>query len=653
MGVLLQGFGISELFLIVPFLLSILAIFLKKGYYAILIFSFMAGFIISLAGEPSISSGRQLQYKELDYSGVVEEVSDFDYGQSFIVRIDSADGKAIRPIKTKAFMPSSLPEVMETDKISFVTVLEPLDSSTGFPDEIDYDTPLRRRGIMLSCFIAPDDMKVTGEEGGILNSIRRFSFKIRHLIASSSLSSFSKELLIAMLTGDRTLLSVTTRENFSSIGLSHILALSGLHVGILCAILSLMLFPLLSMHLNWLKVIIILIFLWIFAVMTGLSPSVVRSVIMATVYFISLLSERVRSPFNSLCFAALIILVFNPSSLYEIGFQMSFIALASIMLFAEKLNPVSRKNKFWYGFFAYPSVTLAAMLCTAILSAWYFHIFPVYFIPSNFIASLLLPFLLSGGIVYVLFLAVGLDIGLIAKFIDLLSGFLNTINEFLLRLPFLKISDVYITPISLFAWFMALGALALFLYRRRKVYIFSALALALMAFADSAFLRPVYGEKEIFIMKGGRNTSMLINDGKRLHLISTAPVHEHQWIADTHNSRCLNYRLKHRLDTIRPLEVQYVSKFIQRKNEFVKIGDRGFLLLSSNDYPEIPGLDYAVVCRGFRGDILQLYTDLSPDSIILSEDLDKRRHDRYADELREACVPYRSLRESLFRLRLK
>ncbi len=649
-GVLLQGWGVGAIFLALPIGIAGCAILLKRSYPAILSLAVATGYLVAMADMPAPLSDR-FSISELEFSGVVEDETEYDSGRSMLVRVDSCSGMPCTPFQAKAFVPSVIPAIMETDRIRFITRMQPLLKQPGLPDEVDYDASLRRRGVVGNCFIEPDRIAVTGEAQGLLPSLRRFSDRMVVLIGSSSLSGFSKELLSAMLTGDRSLLSLSLKERFAKTGLSHILALSGLHVGVLCSILSVMLFPLWMLRLKWLRILLILTLLWLFAAFTGLSPSVVRSVIMASIYFISLKVERVRSPFNSLCLAALLILVFAPSSLYEIGFQMSFVAVGAILLFGEKFNPVDRRHKWAYLLLAYPAVTLAATISTGILSAWYFNTFPLYFIPANFVAALLLPVFLTLGVLYVAMLLLGLHLDFIGEAIDAISGIVVSWADFVGSLPMSTLSELNVTPLMLIFWFAAFVSLALALYRRRIVYMLATILL-FAATLVVPILSPQANTGELYIVKAYHHTALLLNDGVHFGIFSTAPQYQHQHIAEELNERYRKYRLRRGLSPL--ISINGNRKFSHHNpsdNEI--IAGRLRFIFVKDSIPAVNAMaevntTYAVVCSGYRGEIEDIITRLRPDTVILSGDLDKRRHNRYLDRLNSLSTPTKTLRDTIF-----
>ena len=195
-------------------------------------------------------------------------------------------------------------------------------------------------------------------------------------------------LVGAMTLGDRTALSSSQRAVFAAAGTSHILALSGLHMGILLGLFSL--FPAYWRR-SGLMVLLTVTLCWAFALLTGLSVSVVRSALMLTVGALAVLRGGRTSTVNVLCFAAIVILVVSPMALFDVGFQLSFLSVFSILTVVpvlDSLCPVRRLQRYPFlsALWQLVAVGIAAQVGTAPLVAHYFGQLPVWFVLSNVVA---------------------------------------------------------------------------------------------------------------------------------------------------------------------------------------------------------------------------------------------------------------------------
>lgn len=197
-----------------------------------------------------------------------------------------------------------------------------------------------------------------------------------------------RALLIAMITGDKSDLSPSIKSDFSSAGIMHLLAVSGLHVGLVGWL------PLLLLQrcgqMFWLKTttgIVGLLIVWIFAIFTGLAPSAFRAALMFTLVAVAIYFQLRTSSLNMLSAAAITVLVSDPSSLFSIGFQLSFAAVAGISMASSTLQnwfytPYNWLNKI----IGSANVSIAAQAATTPITMFHFGVFPLYFLPANLIA---------------------------------------------------------------------------------------------------------------------------------------------------------------------------------------------------------------------------------------------------------------------------
>ena len=190
-------------------------------------------------------------------------------------------------------------------------------------------------------------------------------------------------ILAAMTLGDKSAVSREQKEQFSVAGTSHLLALSGLHLGIIYMLLT-SLFR--SRRWQLVNQLLIVSSVWAFVLLVGMPSSVVRAAVMITVYaFVSLLN-RSKTPINTLALTAILMLVSNPYALFDIGFQLSFSAVLAILLFMPLFNSLFTLP-FWLSpLWKTTAVTVAAQLGTAPLVAYYFGRFSVWFLLANYLA---------------------------------------------------------------------------------------------------------------------------------------------------------------------------------------------------------------------------------------------------------------------------
>ena len=204
-------------------------------------------------------------------------------------------------------------------------------------------------------------------------------------IFSTHLSTDTSAICKALCIADKSELTSTIKKEFSRAGASHILAVSGMHVGIIFTAISTLL-GLISKRRNYTNIsnLVAIIFLWFYALICGLQPSIVRACTMFTVPIIAKILNRYNISFNCLQFTAFCMLIYDYSYLFNIGFQLSFLAVAGILLFQERIfNIFPLQNKILIWLWSMTSVSIAAQITTLPLTIYYFHNIPVLSLISN------------------------------------------------------------------------------------------------------------------------------------------------------------------------------------------------------------------------------------------------------------------------------
>ena len=206
-------------------------------------------------------------------------------------------------------------------------------------------------------------------------------------LADSGVDGDAYAVVAAMALGDKTALTHELRDTYSVSGASHVLALSGLHLGIIYGLLWLLL-P----HRRWPAVsqTIILVAMWLYVLLVGMPVSVVRSAVMLSVYGLLSIGRRNKMSVNALAFTAIVMLMWNPEWLFDIGFQLSFMAVLAILLFVPVFEDVfsakylqeHRLVRYIWGLVA---VSVSAQIGVAPLIAYYFGRVSTYFLLTNFV----------------------------------------------------------------------------------------------------------------------------------------------------------------------------------------------------------------------------------------------------------------------------
>lgn len=259
----------------------------------------------------------------------------------------------------------------------------------------DYARWLLTGDIVARIYAYNGKWKKTNVELGNISGIKRLKIhlakyrdRLLTVIDRAGLPHDAYSVMAAMTLGDKQTLTKELRNAYSASGASHILALSGLHIGIIYALLS----TILTGRRNRTMIhAAVLTAVWGYVAMTGMSPSAVRSAVMCTLLTFGHLLSRQNHTLNSLGTAAVLILTASPMSLWDIGFQMSFLAMLGILATSECTRQMlTSANSGWHRLTVWAVqtavISVSAQIAVAPLAAYYFGRFPCYFILSNFVA---------------------------------------------------------------------------------------------------------------------------------------------------------------------------------------------------------------------------------------------------------------------------
>ena len=325
---------------------------------------------------------------------VVDAPEQTDEATRFTLAVDSVLGKrdtvAVEGRARVTLQPSpwaenvgSFPEIRQEAVVQLQGVLRDAPGLRN-PGGFDYGAYLARRGICCTMYVGdPDHVVVQGNQRGILDeSLVAAREHVRLQIGRYVPSDGGRAVLRALLLGDRSRITDVQRDRFAKTGLMHLLAVSGLHVFLVGMVLYVLLRPLLTrFRLRWRTVevtraVLTVVVLGFYMLLTGGRPSVVRAVIMATLFIGGILFQRSAHPLNTLGVAALVLLAVRPPALFDVGFQLSMAAVAGIVTlnprFLEAIPERYRESEIAEWFASTGTVSAAAILGTAPVLLYHF-----------------------------------------------------------------------------------------------------------------------------------------------------------------------------------------------------------------------------------------------------------------------------------------
>lgn len=605
---------------------AIAAAVARRQLAAMCLLSVAAGIADWALNAPAQLSKSQGAGKEMVYTGVVSRCREGQTSRSITV-----DTKSATCILTT---PSMLPRVSPGDIITFKARLEEPTVTADVPDEFTMDSYYKANNISATAFVPPGDLSVTGRDNSLRWRLDRFRQRLADTILLSPLNDATAAFLCATLLGDRSHLDEDTTLEFSTAGVAHVLALSGMHVAIITLILSAALMPLTIATGKRAGRVVIVVLLWVYAVMTGLSASTVRAVIMATMLLGGHLLERPASGGNSLCFAAIAIMLCVPRQLFDPGFQLSFAAVAALLALSGWLSELPVRRGWLRWLIATATAPVAATAATGIIAAAYFHRFPVYFMLANIPVVMLLPWFVGGGclMVAIAVVAPGCYPQWLTWSLDGLYGAIDSIAGLSASLPGAAITGIYPTVWAIGAVAAAIVSLIIWSASRRHVWLAAAALAIAAAYPSQVATTPRFPQNEIFVTRHSYRTDLLLREGHEARLLTTAPRPDRPDALSECRLRYGDYLDRRGVDnlTLVPME----------SGSVITLASQRWMVVSGNEpiAATSPNVDYLLVCRGFTGDVTVLAAKTGAARVMLSADLHRRRRLRYAAELTAAGV---------------
>ena len=276
----------------------------------------------------------------------------------------------------------------------------------------DYQKYLGRKQIYFQGY-APNSFQVAEKENLTLSEkIKQKRLEVLQNIDQAKLSEKSKEFTKGIILADRTEMDRETVEDFSKSGLVHILAISGSHMAIIFWLILLLLKPIFPANFRNVPIVISLIFIWLFAIFIDFGSSVIRSCIMITAYYFYVLLQRKPDLLHAMAISGLAILIFDTNQLFDVGFQLSFIAVFGIFWLNEPILKYLPKPKNTVQNFLVNvvSISIAAQVATLPLVIYYFHQYSLISVIANLVVIPFSEVIIIFALLMTILLGFGFDI---------------------------------------------------------------------------------------------------------------------------------------------------------------------------------------------------------------------------------------------------
>lgn len=380
----------------------------------------------------------------------------------------------------------------------------------------------------------------------LLYDVREWVLKmLRTYIPGKRRQSLAEALLI----GYKAHLEQDLVQMYSNTGVVHIIAISGMHIGFIYLLLLFITKPLQRKQTAWLRMLLIIVVLWLFSLLAGGQPSVLRSAVMFTIIGTGSVLSRNSNIYNTLALSAFVLLCINPFWLWDVGFQLSYAAVLSIILFYK---PIYNLFYFRYKAFDYlwgtAAVSVAAQILTMPLSIYHFHQFPVVFFIANVVAVPLSTFALAGAALICLCspLPVAASfMGVVTTtLIDGLNWFVAQLNAW----SFAIWNSLYLSILQTVLLYLIIAGIALWLQLRKQSY-FVAAGVSMLLFTGlrtASFLQSG-SQRRLIVYNISKHTAIDIFQGRNVYFLGDDNLLADGFLRNFHLQPS---RIKHRMQSL-------------------------------------------------------------------------------------------------------
>lgn len=609
------SFGFTKLYIVLVILLLITLGFyyLKKQF----LFTICSWLLFCSIGISSTYMKDSRNYKHF-YSNLINDnaiakisikkvLKSGNYNDKYLAELLQINNKFTKGTILLNIKKDSIKNNIQVDNILLIPADFTAINSALNPYQFNYKKYLKKQDVYHQIFVDKHRFKiVNNHRTSLLGLSAKFRNHIQKTLKKYGFTNDEYAVINALLLGQRQEISKELSQDYTRAGAIHILAVSGLHVGIILLILSFLFKPL--EHIKngrYLKTLLIVICLWMFAFIAGLSASVIRAVTMFTFVAIGQTTNRQKIIEHSLIASMFLLLLIKPMFLFDIGFQLSYLAVFSIVWFQPLLYSLWKPrffipNKFWQ----LTTVSVSAQIGILPISLYYFHQFPSLFIVANLVIIPCLGTVLFGGIL-IIFLAL-LNIlpqqiaSLYETIIKLLNSFVSWISlqeDFLLK-------EISMSFLLMLAWY-AVIFFALFYTTKRKPKRFVYFLISIICLQSVYFFEKhkTYSKKEFIVFHKSRKTIIGDRIGKEFHLFSdidSTEIHQEKLLT--------SYKIGE--------NIQFKT-YAKQPNIFIK-NEQQILVIDSLGIYNVKGLNKPIVVlqQSPKINLKRLINTLQPTTIV-------------------------------------
>lgn len=535
------------------------------------------------------------------------------------------------------------------DLISFKGTANPITAPKN-PKAFDFKKYLFPQNIHHQIFLEAEQLKQLQSNTGnpVLSLAYRWRKKLLGTLQINLKTQNEYAIAAALILGYREELSLATKNAFAQTGAMHVLAVSGLHVGLIFLILSFFLNKINFKTRYWklIKTLLLLFGLWSFALITGASPSVLRAATMFSFIIVGKAIQRDTSIYNILAVSAFCLLMYDPFLILNIGFQLSYLALIGIVYFQPKIyKKWYIKNRFGDYIWKLIAVSLAAQITTLPISLFYFHQFPIYFWLS--------------GIVVVPAATVILSIGLLLIFTSFIIPLFNPAIAFILwwsitimnalvfliqKIPFSLMTGIWISIITVIVLYIFIGCLIIAINTKRSKWLIASILILAIAITNYS-IKSVrqYHQKEIVIYSVFKNSLIDFIDGKQVVSLKNETLTEDKINFANQNYQNFKGITNTDIYLLEDKQQLYQTTHFMHTNSFIQFHDLRLGIIDNSvpiSKPDKLQLDFLIIRNNPHLKIAELTENFEFQQLIVDGSNTKQNINNWKLECQNLSIPF-------------
>lgn len=553
-----------------------------------------------------------------------ERLKSGNYNDKYIIDILKVNGKKVNGKSLLNIKKDSAKHLHKIDDVLLMNAIFRVVNKPSNPNQFDYGKYLEKQYVYHQLFIQNTAvLTLKSERSSIFGYADAIRTHINKKLENYNFKPEELAIINALILGQRQDMSKDIYDSYTDAGAIHILAVSGLHVGLILLLLTVGLKPIEQLkNGKIIKVVLILILLWSFAIIAGLSASVTRAVTMFSIVAIAMHKKRPTNIFNTLAISIFVLLLVKPMFLFDVGFQLSYaavLAIVSIQPLLYKLwqPPWKLMDYFWQIL----TVTVAAQFGVVPLSLYYFHQFPSLFFISNLAIIPFLGVILGLGILIIILAVLNALPQFFADLYGYIISGMNTVVTWVSQQEAFLFKNISINELQVFACYLLIVTLT-FWYKKPN---FKRLAFALISILclQSAWLFTKYqnSNNEFIIFHKSRKT--LIAQKTKVSLHTSHNFDSISWSRDKiiTNFNVGNFITTNTLDTLKSI---YTFK-----NKTILIIDSLGIYSVTSFKP-----DYVLLCNSPKINIDRMIDSINPKYIIA----DGSNYTSYVNRWKQTCL---------------